>query len=122
MTVDRPASSTAAMSQDSVGLLARHGELMDSQALIAFFKFGSDRSFRRSAAKAALPVAVFRVPGRSGWFARTQDVALWLTTAGQKAISRSEEHTSELQSLLRRSYAVFCLQITSVKQRILPHV
>src|SRR3546814_17146233 len=76
------------MSQDSVGLLARHGELMDSQALIAFFKFGSDRSFRRSAAKAALPVAVFRVPGRSGWFARTQDVTLWLTTAGQKAISR----------------------------------
>src|SRR3546814_4251704 len=40
MTVDRPASSTAAMSQDSVGLLARHGELMDSQALIAFFNFG----------------------------------------------------------------------------------
>src|SRR3546814_1695957 len=26
------------------------------------------------------------------------------------AISRSEEHTSELQSLMRISYAVFCLQ------------
>src|SRR3546814_9684350 len=26
------------------------------------------------------------------------------------AIARSEEHTSELQSLLRRSYAVFCLK------------
>src|SRR3546814_3012731 len=25
-------------------------------------------------------------------------------------ITRSEEHTSELQSLMRRSYAVFCLQ------------
>src|SRR3546814_1276191 len=25
-------------------------------------------------------------------------------------ISRSEEHTSELQSLMRNSYAVFCLQ------------
>src|SRR3546814_9924518 len=61
MTVDRPASSTAAMSQDSVGLLARHGELMDSQALIAFFK-------------------------------------------------RSEEHTSELQSLMRISSAVLCLK------------
>src|SRR3546814_8197240 len=102
MTVDRPASSTAAMSQDSVGLLARHGELMDSQALIAFFKFGSDRSFRRSAAKAALPVAVFRVPGRSGWFARTHDVA------------SSEEHTSELQSQMRISYAVFCLKKQNV--------
>ena len=27
------------MSQDSAGLLARRGELMDSQALIALFKF-----------------------------------------------------------------------------------
>src|SRR3546814_8190962 len=26
-------------------------------------------------------------------------------------VGRSEEHTSELQSLMRRSYAVFCLKI-----------
>src|SRR3546814_3761913 len=32
-------------------------------------------------------------------------LAFWLTTAG-----RSEEHTSELQSLMRISYAVFCLK------------
>src|SRR3546814_4473828 len=29
---------------------------------------------------------------------------------GGKPIERSEEHTSELQSLMRISYAVFCLQ------------
>src|SRR3546814_5313294 len=29
------------------------------------------------------------------------------------AIARSEEHTSELQSLMRTSYAVFCLQKTN---------
>src|SRR3546814_1025352 len=29
--------------------------------------------------------------------------------------SRSEEHTSELQSLMRRSYAVFCLKKTHTK-------
>src|SRR3546814_6578125 len=28
----------------------------------------------------------------------------------QRAIDRSEEHTSELQSLMRNSYAVFCLK------------
>src|SRR3546814_5529984 len=28
---------------------------------------------------------------------------------------RSEEHTSELQSLMRNSYAVFCLQTTTTK-------
>src|SRR3546814_1856094 len=30
--------------------------------------------------------------------------------AGEVAAVRSEEHTSELQSLMRISYAVFCLQ------------
>src|SRR3546814_3419670 len=30
---------------------------------------------------------------------------------------RSEEHTSELQSLMRRSYAVFCLQKKKTNQR-----
>src|SRR3546814_6616592 len=29
---------------------------------------------------------------------------------GYKLVSRSEEHTSELQSLMRHSYAVFCLK------------
>src|SRR3546814_4407678 len=29
---------------------------------------------------------------------------------GQDTVSRSEEHTSELQSLMRISYAVFCLK------------
>src|SRR3546814_10310185 len=30
-------------------------------------------------------------------------------------VARSEEHTSELQSLMRISYAVFCLQKTTTK-------
>src|SRR3546814_4110115 len=30
--------------------------------------------------------------------------------AGEPAAARSEEHTSELQSLMRISYAVFCLK------------
>src|SRR3546814_2047482 len=39
----------------------------------------------------------------------------WLDDDGE----RSEEHTSELQSLMRRSYAVFCLKKkTHVKETI----
>src|SRR3546814_3502756 len=34
----------------------------------------------------------------------------WLAHYGFGALSRSEEHTSELQSLMRLSYAVFCLK------------
>src|SRR3546814_3262032 len=42
-----------------------------------------------------------------------RDGAVRMPTAGETARaaqSRSEEHTSELQSLMRRSYAVFCLK------------
>src|SRR3546814_6443195 len=31
-------------------------------------------------------------------------------TLGKNGVTRSEEHTSELQSLMRISYAVFCLK------------
>src|SRR3546814_8603117 len=38
-----------------------------------------------------------------------QDAA-WADTVAECSRSRSEEHTSELQSLMRISYAVFCLK------------
>src|SRR3546814_7705101 len=44
--------------------------------------------------------------------------ALWLAsgTYTRTATVRSEEHTSELQSLMRISYAVFCLKKKKKKQ------
>src|SRR3546814_7498580 len=41
----------------------------------------------------------------SRWLALTTNV-----TMGDGFLTRSEEHTSELQSLMRISYAVFCLK------------
>src|SRR3546814_8342852 len=38
-----------------------------------------------------------------------------LAEVGGKALWRSEEHTSELQSLMRISYAVFCLKKKKTK-------
>src|SRR3546814_2191100 len=34
----------------------------------------------------------------------------WIQFTVSRALDRSEEHTSELQSLMRNSYAVFCLK------------
>src|SRR3546814_8911118 len=42
--------------------------------------------------------------------ARRHDGELGRAAAVQGEVLRSEEHTSELQSLMRRSYAVFCLK------------
>src|SRR3546814_3566014 len=36
--------------------------------------------------------------------------------SARKPVGRSEEHTSELQSLMRNSYAVFCLKKKKQKQ------
>src|SRR3546814_2396358 len=46
----------------------------------------------------------------------SKDLYLTPTAPGGRArIPRSEEHTSELQSLMRISYAVFCLKKKTIK-------
>src|SRR3546814_10327095 len=42
------------------------------------------------------------------------------THMAKKAKKRSEEHTSELQSLMRISYAVFCLKKKKQKKNTIP--
>src|SRR3546814_6392907 len=65
-----------------------------------------------------------RRQGRRGGTARAGDGRDGLGGPGEGAVGRSlqpdragrsEEHTSELQSLMRISYAVFCLQKTTVQ-------
>src|SRR3546814_9903917 len=59
----------------------------------------------------------FTLPGRSLMFIR--DVGHLMTTpAVRLSDGRSEEHTSELQSLMRISYAVFCLKKKKNKKNI----
>src|SRR3546814_6090337 len=58
--------------------------------------------------------------GKCRFSASTPATAVWATdwaltpdegvTSTPRACNRSEEHTSELQSLMRISYAVFCLK------------
>src|SRR3546814_6315760 len=42
-----------------------------------------------------------------------------ITTCSSAGFRRSEEHTSELQSLMRISYAVFCLKKKKKKKQII---
>src|SRR3546814_3129424 len=42
--------------------------------------------------------------------------------AGAAGGTRSEEHTSELQSLMRISYAVFCLKKKNIKRKSKSHI
>src|SRR3546814_2835474 len=68
-----------------------------------------DRADRRGAVPGAAVQGGRGEPGRAG---RAGRVALGAgrSSAVRGGADRSEEHTSELQSLMRISYAVFCLK------------
>src|SRR3546814_5163397 len=54
---------------------------------------------------------------RIGWWWRTMSrTAIAITASCSTTPTRSEEHTSELQSLMRISYAVFCLKKKNTKR------
>src|SRR3546814_1352404 len=63
-------------------------------------------SFAMKAAAAGIGV---RGPGRRR-HARRRFICASISSLSARPCSRSEEHTSELQSLMRISYAVFCLK------------
>src|SRR3546814_5972665 len=75
-----------------------------------------DRSSFGLGADASWEVDIFGGISRSVEAARADEAATYYNLANVRtaiiaavAINRSEEHTSELQSLMRISYAVFCL-------------
>src|SRR3546814_964996 len=72
--------------------------------------FASMRALRRPVGQTPDPAPSVRCECRCP-FARGGDRAIWPAGAplGRTSRGRSEEHTSELQSLMRISYAVFCL-------------
>src|SRR3546814_2986052 len=73
-----------------------------------------DLSARRDAGADAAPVQATAGAGSRGDVRRIAQAAaraqFALSAPGPHPADRSEEHTSELQSLMRISYAVFCLK------------
>src|SRR3546814_10636816 len=69
----------------------------------------------RPAGFAAFPGEIQRRAGVRG--RRSESTAARATPAPRRARGRSEEHTSELQSLMRISYAVFCLKKKKKQQK-----
>src|SRR3546814_8620199 len=67
------------------------------------------------------------LPAHAGCGMRTSRISMvgvneknWVRWIDPIVTPRSEEHTSELQSLMRISYAVFCLKKKKIKKRC-PH-
>src|SRR3546814_2714700 len=93
--------------------------------IVEWSKFGHGEPFQQTSSGCATRIHDHR--GRSVRFSPAPWMVRWVWTvmsptsycigsdisrscSSGKAVSRSEEHTSELQSLMRISYAVFCLK------------
>src|SRR3546814_5453053 len=74
-----------------------------------------------AAAQAACAIARARDGFYVDQFNAAEGIAAHETTTGPEILAqfggRSEEHTSELQSLMRISYAVFCLKKKNKKKK-----
>src|SRR3546814_986081 len=75
--------------------------------------FRSSLLIARLLKEAGLPDGVFNVVHGD-----KEAVDTLLDDSRVQAVSRSEEHTSELQSLMRTSYAVFCLKKKNLRLKI----
>src|SRR3546814_7355279 len=83
----------------------------------ALLKLGGGRGLSLALEPGAVPAAGEAIAGQ----ADAIDGTLFWTALGG-AILRSEEHTSELQSLMRISYAVFCLQKKNKEELTQRHI
>src|SRR3546814_2327432 len=81
---------------------------------------GGDTAWRWKLGVTALPaliffILLFAIPNSPRWLlakGRREEAGMAMVRIGAPTaeLDRSEEHTSELQSLMRISYAVFCLK------------
>lgn len=58
-----------------------HGLMMNGAELRKLLGFASDEAMRKAIERGSLNLPVFSLPGRTGWFVLTRDLAAWITTA-----------------------------------------
>ena len=65
-------------------LISRYGPTLGGIELYGALGFKTYASFHRSQLRGELGVHVFKLSGRRGWFALTEDVAKWLNAQANK--------------------------------------
>src|SRR3546814_3679599 len=80
-------------------------------------KSGSRLPVSAPRSRAILPIGTALMLEEEGILPLPSLMEAWRPpTGGKRILRRSEEHTSELQSLMRISYAVFCLKKKTKKE------
>lgn len=79
-------------------LVKSNGFILSAAATAKAMGFGSTDALRFARAGGRLPIKMFLVEGRRGWFAAAEDVAKWLdetTVASRKNASRKAKNTKQ---------------------------
>src|SRR3546814_1358513 len=80
-----------------------------------------DAESKAISASSPLPTRAMRWMPRAARAAKAS--SYWLRAPRKKCSEvRSEEHTSELQSLMRISYAVFCLKKKRIQKKVITYL
>src|SRR3546814_993445 len=102
---------------DMSAVMARRQQYKEAFEKKHGVKLGFSSFFTKAAVSALqeLPTVNARIDGEETVYSRYYDIGMALSTPNGLMVPvmcdcRSEEHTSELQSLMRISYAVFCLK------------
>lgn len=66
-------------------LVELHGPLLSGEALWRTLGYSSADAFRQAKSRGKLPVRTFKLAGRRAIYARTSDVASWISTLGEEA-------------------------------------
>lgn len=69
-------------------LAVEHGPLMDAAATAKALGFRSQDALRQARRDGRLPIAMFRLQGRRGWYASTQAVIDWLDAQIEPHLTR----------------------------------
>jgi hypothetical protein len=65
-------------------ILNAYGALLDSADLARLLGYPSTDAVRTARKRGKLPVPMFKLPNRKGWFANSNEVARWLKTVSKE--------------------------------------
>jgi hypothetical protein len=66
-------------------LIGRFGMVLPSSTLVKVLGYASEDAYHQALTRKTMPVPVFQMPSRRGYFALAMDVASWLATQRQSA-------------------------------------
>ena len=60
----------------------RYGELLELEDIAEVFKYKTIEAVRKAHSRGTLPVSLYRFPKKSGWYAKTTEVASCIENMG----------------------------------------